>query len=327
MFSSIYVHDLDPVLIRITETIAVRWYGLAYIAGFVAAYWLLRYLSRKNLYPVPREKLADYITLMAIFGVLIGGRLGYVLFYQIPREGISLFMQDWTSAFRVWEGGMASHGGILGVILFICFYAWRHHMSALALMDGVAVVAPIGLFFGRIANFINGELYGRLAPPGSSVAMKFPAEAFEPSYPKETLVHAVERSLGTNLPGDTFHQKIGEIIRLTRENETVREIVGAHLPPRYPSQLFEAAAEGLLLFAVLWWVRMRFPKAPKGLFCSLFCFLYAAGRIVTECFREPDAPLWMGVTRGQYLSFFLVIGGCLFLIPVWRERRRRSFRD
>lgn len=324
--TDIYIHDLNPVLVQLTETLAVRWYGLAYIGGFIAAYFLLKFLSKKEMYPVPQEKLADFITLMAIFGVLIGGRLGYMVFYQIPREGIDLFLSDWTSVFRVWEGGMASHGGIIGVLLFLLFYARKHRMSFLSLSDGVAIVAPVGIFFGRLANFINGELYGRVASPDSSVAMKFPAEMLEANFPAENLfpmLVRVQNALGGEIPGASLHQKLQWVIVRMRDDETIKGIAGEYLSPRYPSQLFEAAAEGLLLFAVLWWVRMRFPRAPHGLFCALFCFLYALGRISTECFREPDAPLTWGITRGQFLSVFLVLGGILFLIPVIREVKRR----
>lgn len=321
-----YIHDLDPVLFRFTEDLAIRWYGLAYIAGFIAGYFLLKLLSRRKLYPVPPDKLGDFITMTAIFGVLIGGRLGHFLFYQIPNEGMDAFLADPWAVFRVWEGGMASHGGMIGVLLYTWWYARRHKVSWLAITDGLAIVAPVGLFFGRVANFINGELFGRVTDATSAVAMKFPAEIMEPSFPRDKwfeLLARVEQAAGQLSPGNTFYAKSRWMIDLARENGAVQEILGGYLAPRYPSQLYEAAAEGLLLFCVLWWVRLRYPKAPNGTFCMLFCFLYAVARIVTECYREPDSDTWYGITRGQYLSFGLVLGGVLFAIPVVRACKRR----
>lgn len=176
MNPTVYVHDLDPVIWQITDSIALRWYGLAYLMGFIGGYYLLSWLSRRKLYPVPQDRMADFVTYVAIFGVLIGGRLGYVLFYQIPNHGWSQFLADPLMVLRVWEGGMASHGGMIGVGLYTFYYAWKHRVKWVALLDGLAIVAPVGLFFGRMANFINGELYGRIVPPGSSQGMIFPAE-------------------------------------------------------------------------------------------------------------------------------------------------------
>lgn len=119
--------------------------------------------------------MADFVTYVAIFGVLIGGRLGYVLFYQIPNHGWSQFLADPLMVLRVGRG----HGqprGMIGVGLYTFYYAWKHRVKWVALLDGLAIVAPVGLFFGRMANFINGELYGRVVPPGSSQGMIFPAE-------------------------------------------------------------------------------------------------------------------------------------------------------
>lgn len=323
----IYIHDLDPVLLRFTETIAIRWYGLAYLAGFIAGYFLLKLLSEKKLYPVTPDKLPDFITWTAVFGVLVGGRLGHFFFYQLPNEGFDAYWRDPWSVFRVWEGGMASHGGMIGVVLFTWWYAHRHKLSWLAVTDGLAIVAPVGLFFGRIANFINGELFGRATEATTSLAMKFPAEMMEPTFPREKwfdMLSRVETAAGQLSPGNTYYEKNHWMIERLRDNDDVRQIVGEYLTPRYPSQLFEAAAEGLLLFVVLWWVRLRFPHAPNGTFCMLFCFLYAIARIGTEYYREPDSPMWGGFTRGQYLSFGLVVAGILFGIQVVRALKRRK---
>ena len=152
-----YIHNLDPIIIDIPGTpLALRWYGLAYVAGFVLGYYVLLLLSKRNLFCIEQKKLGDFVTLICICGVLLGGRLGEFFFYWLPEHGFSGFLNDPTWVLRVWEGGMASHGGILAVILTGIWYAWKHKISAVQLIDGVAIVSPIGLFFGRVANFING---------------------------------------------------------------------------------------------------------------------------------------------------------------------------
>jgi phosphatidylglycerol:prolipoprotein diacylglycerol transferase len=151
-----WVHDLNPILFHIWGPLAVRWYGLAYLAGFLGGYLLLLRMSKRGEFAVPPDELSNFIVHIAIYGVFLGGRLGYVLFYAWDT-----FIHDPLFLFRVWEGGMASHGGILGVIGVVLWTAWKKKVSFWNLTDGLALVAPIGLFFGRIANFINGELWGR----------------------------------------------------------------------------------------------------------------------------------------------------------------------
>ena len=146
---------------------AVRWYGIAYLLGFIGGYLILKRLARRGEFAVPEQELSNFIVHLAIFGVFLGGRLGYVLFYASD-----VFLKDPLFAFRVWEGGMASHGGILGVLAVVGWTAWKRKISFWNLTDGLALVAPIGLFFGRIANFINGELWGR--PTDVPWAVLFP---------------------------------------------------------------------------------------------------------------------------------------------------------
>ena len=186
MFAT-YVHKLDPVIFWLwrgrlpiwfsgeppSVQLALRWYGLAYLLGFVVGFLLLRYLARRRLWVMQPEKTADFIAAAALFGVFLGGRVGYILFYFLPKEGIGALLADPLVVFRVWEGGMASHGGILGLIIFTWYYARKEKGSWTGLGDGLCVVAPVGLFFGRMANFINGELYGHVAT-GVSWAVKFP---------------------------------------------------------------------------------------------------------------------------------------------------------
>ena len=151
-----WVHNLDPVIFQIWGPLAVRWYGLAYLLGFLCGYLLLLRMSKRGEFVVPSRELGNFMIHIAIYGVFLGGRLGYVLLYAWD-----IFIHDPLFLLRVWEGGMASHGGMLGVILVILWTAWKKKISFWNITDGLALVAPIGLFFGRIANFINGELWGR----------------------------------------------------------------------------------------------------------------------------------------------------------------------
>ena len=318
------IHHLDPVILDIPGTpLSLRWYGLAYVAGFVLGYWVLLQLSKKKLYCVSPDKLADFITVVCLVGVIIGGRLGEFFFYWLPAHGLSGLMADPLWVFRVWEGGMASHGGILAVLITAIIYARKQHLSIPAVCDGLAIVCPIGLFFGRVANFINGELYGRICAADSVLAMKFPQEFLSFSAEQRgAILQALSSQPGSPLAepssGGLFFE---DILRLVRENDAFRNGLGEYLNPRYPSQLFEAFGEGLLIFVILIILRLTWRHAPAGIFSALFCFLYAAARIFTECFREPDAPLWGSITRGQYLSFAVIALGCIFLVFSYRSAK------
>ncbi len=292
---SVYIHDLDPVLFDIPGTaLSVRWYGLAYLAGFVLGYLLLVQLAKKKLYCIEGEKLSDFIALqVCLIGVVCGGRLGEFFFYWLPKNGLSGFLNDPTWVFRVWEGGMASHGGIIGVILVAWFYARRNKLSFPAVLDGLAIAAPIGLCCGRIANFINGELWGKECSPDNPLAVRFPQEG-----------------------GFEFHQWF-----MGRPAEDQVRVAEQLLPARYPSQLFEAFGEGLLLFAILIIVRLKWKNAPAGVFAGLFGVLYAIARIVCELFKQPDDAVWGGVTKGQALSLLIFVAGCLFLYHAIKQKK------
>lgn len=316
-----YIHHLDPILIDIPGTpLALRWYGLAYVAGFVLGYLVLLQLSKRELYCVKPDKLGDFITGVCIFGVLMGGRLGEFFFYWLPREGWSGLCADPFWVLRVWEGGMASHGGILAVLIVGLHYARKNRLSPAALIDGLAIVSTIGIFFGRVANFINGELYGRITTADNPIAMKFPMElATLPPEQQLAAARAMEEAAGAPLPRAGFYEAVQQ---LCRENEAAREALGQYLNPRYPSQLFEALGEGLLIFIVLLTLRLTCRNVPAGLFSALFCFLYAIARITAECFKEPDAAVWHGITQGQLLSLGVVLLGIFFLIPAIRNYKK-----
>ena len=320
-----YIHHIDPIIVNLPHTpLAIRWYGLAYVAGFILGYLVLLQLSKRRLYCVEPAKLSDFITAICLFGVLVGGRLGEFFFYWLPAHGLAGLWADPLWVLRVWEGGMASHGGILAVLLVAIYWARRQHWPALGVCDGLAIVSSIGIFFGRVANFINGELYGRPCPADHPLAMKFPQELMElPVATQQQAVLAMEQAAGAPLDALRSASDSGTvdtILRLTRESEGIREALGQYLTPRYPSQLFEALGEGLIIFIVLITLRLLWKKAPAGIFSALFCFMYAAARILTECYREPDAPMWGSITRGQYLSFAVIALGLVFLFFALRHK-------
>jgi phosphatidylglycerol:prolipoprotein diacylglycerol transferase len=173
----IYHHDLDPFIIRFTEGIGLRWYGLAYVLGFLAGYWLLtNYLVGKRV-QLTNEEAGDFVLTVALAGV-VGGRFGYVFLY-----GMEYFLRDPFYLFAVWEGGMSIHGGVVGAVLGIVWFARSYEVSFWKLSDAAAFGTPPGLFFGRIANFINGELWGR--PTGGDWGVVFPAADNLPRHPSQ----------------------------------------------------------------------------------------------------------------------------------------------
>ncbi len=304
-----YLHDLDPILIQFTEKIAIRWYGLSYVMGFVAGIFLLRFLAKRNYTQLRPDQVADFITYAAIFGVMLGGRLGYMLFYNSES-----FFRNPLIFFDFLGGGMSSHGGILGLVAFTWFYAKRHKISWPGLGDNLVTVAPVGLFLGRIANFINGELYGR--PTNVSWAMLFPNELREPGG--APLLAEAAQKLGD--PG--IHPD--QLVEAARHDEQVRAVLREVLTPRHPSQLYEAAVEGLFLFLVLFIVRLRFKHLPHGILTGMFFILYAIGRISVENFREPDAPYIAAMTRGQFYSLFMILIGLAFWVYAFLKGRAKA---
>lgn len=293
-----YVHDLDPLIFRLWDNVGPRWYGLAYVLAFACSYALFRLLAKRGYADLPVVKVGDFITGAALFGVIVGGRLGYVLFYK-PE-----MLRAPMSILRVWEGGMSSHGGMLGLLAFTFYYAWRHKISWLNLDDNLVVTAPAGLFFGRCANFINGELYGRAT--NVSWAVQFPKELTEN-------VGEAERAIIACRQIDPSLNSSDAVVAAVRHQPQVKEVLREILTPRHPSQLYEAFFEGIVLFAILWLVRTRM-RQPNGVLSGLFLICYAIFRIVVENFREPDATLIAGFTRGQFFSFFLIAIGLAFVI-------------
>jgi phosphatidylglycerol:prolipoprotein diacylglycerol transferase len=304
-----FLDDFDPFIFRLWDSVGPRWYGFAYVMAFACGFWLLRVLAKHGYTELRVEQVGDFITWAALFGVMLGGRLGYVFFYrpEMLREPLSIF--------KVWEGGMSSHGGMLGLIVFTFWYSWRYKISWTNLGDNLVVVAPIGLFFGRCANFINGELYGRVTTV--PWAMLFPKEILDPQNAAEAdralaLAHGIDPRLTTP----------EAVVGSLQTHPLLREKMHQILTPRHPSQIYEALLEGVALFTILWLVRTR-TRQPDGVLTGLFFVCYAIFRIVSEYFREPDASLIAGFTRGQFFSFFLIAIGLAFII-VGKIRDRRA---
>lgn len=307
MLFAYYVHDLSPFLIQFGGGFGLRWYGLAYLAGFVIGILLYRRLAVRGYSDLRPDQVSDFITMGALLGVLLGGRLGYLFFYDVPR-----FLHDPLIFFRVWEGGMASHGGIIGLTLYTAWYARSHRLSFRNLADNLVVVGPAGLFFGRCANFINGELYGRVADVAWAV-----------QFPKEILLYTPEqldRLLTKTATVDPAFATPEAVISGVATSAPLHALLAVELAPRYPSQLVEAGLEGIFLFVLLWILRTRV-RLPNGMLTGVFFIAYALVRILGECFREPDAPTTWGLTRGQFLSLFMIVIGLLFLAWGWMRPR------
>jgi phosphatidylglycerol---prolipoprotein diacylglyceryl transferase len=298
-----WVHDLSPHIIRFTDRLALHWYGLAYVLGFYLCYLVMRRLARRSLSEIKESSVADFITYTALFGVVLGGRLGYMLLYNF--QGL---LADPLSIVRIMDGGMSSHGGIAGVALFLLWYALKHGISWTGLGDSLVAGAPLGIFTVRIANFINGELFGRVTQV--PWAVKFPTEVTHQDF-----LDRYEAKFGDPFPFDQSLRHSPEILEVYSKVFGSREDFVAVLNPRHPSQLYEALGEGLFLFLLLYWLRVRYPQLPHGVLTGLFFILYAVARISLEFLREPDsgAARTLGLTMGQFYSTFMILAGLAFI--------------
>lgn len=252
--------QFDPIALAIGP-VAIRWYGLMYLIAFVLFMWLSR-IRMRQVSAITAVDLDNLLT-VGVLGVVLGGRLGYVLFYK-PEY----YLAHPTEILAVWQGGMSFHGGFLGVLVAAWVYAWRKGWRFFDLMDFIAPGVPTGLAAGRLGNFINGELWGR--PTQGPWAVIFPQS------------------------GD--------------------------MQPRHPSQLYEFALEGVLLFVVLW-LYARQPRR-SGSISALFLLGYGISRFIVEYAREPDrflGPQALGMTMGQWLCVPMIVGGVVLWI--WSKRQ------
>ena len=247
--------NFDPIAISIGP-LAIRWYGLMYLAAFAAFWWLGTRRIASGQAPITRAQFDDLL-FFGILGVIAGGRFGYVLFYK-P----AYYLSHPLEAFAIWQGGMSFHGGFLGVLLAMAFVARKHRVDWWRLMDFVAPLVPVGLATGRLANFLNGELWGRV----------------------------------TAAPW-------GMVFR------------GAGSLPRHPSQLYQFALEGVILFLLLWWFSSK-PR-PRRQVSAAFLVGYGVFRFIAEFAREPDeflGLLALGMTMGQWLSVPMIAAGIWLFI-------------
>jgi phosphatidylglycerol:prolipoprotein diacylglycerol transferase len=254
--------QIDPVAISLGP-LKVHWYGLTYLVGFLAGWWLGKLRARKPGSPITEVQMGDLLFYLAL-GVILGGRFGYVVFYNFDA-----FLADPLWLLRVWEGGMAFHGGLLGVIFAMWWYGRKIDRGFWQLADFVAPLVPVGLGAGRIGNFINGELWGK--PTDAAWGMVF-------------------RTAPDSLA-------------------------------RHPSQLYQFALEGVVLFVILWWFSAK-PR-PRMAVSGLFLAVYGAFRFMVEFVRQPDPQLgylafdWL--TMGQVLSFPMILAGATLMFIAYRR--------
>jgi phosphatidylglycerol:prolipoprotein diacylglycerol transferase len=330
-----WFHDISPFALRFTQTAGVRWYGLAYVVGFIIAWWLLGLLAKRRLILISVEQVGD-LMLAVIVGTIVGGRLGYVFFYRPD------LLWEFRSSFPFWgvldlmHGGMASHGGMIGIIIGCCWVARKARVPALHLMDCICAVAPFGIFFGRLANFINGELLGSIIVHPEQVAagartpwwgVRFPQELLERS--SEARLTEDQRTALENVliphagPMDPDMTNAAAVVieKIQSGDKTLLKALEPLVSVRHPSQLYQAFAEGICLFIVLWLV-WRVPRKP-GVILAWFFLTYGVGRVITEFWRLPDAHLAvqriMGLSRGQWLSVLMVVAGVAILTYVRRK--------
>ena len=296
--------NMDPVLIHLGP-LAIRWYALAYIGGLLIGWWLvLRMIHQKSLWknppfngkpPATDDDIGDLVV-WATLGVILGGRIGWVILYGFFLCGVTPdagggycqglpmdFLVHPIRIIAVWEGGMSFHGAAIGVLLAIWMFCRKRKLSFLTIGDLVCAVQPIGQFLGRIANFVNGELWGR--PTTEPWGMVFCSP------------HIMQLNHGDCPAG---------------------------LQPRHPSQLYEAALEGVLLFIVLQ-IGIRFFRWNErpGLTSGIFLTGYGLLRFVVEYFREPDAPFLPGISMGQFLSSLFIIGGAAVIWIAYRRTPKK----
>jgi len=273
--ASYWIDDLSPFLIRFSDSWGIRYYGLAYVFGFLIGGFLLSCYWRTGRSPL-NPKVQSDLMIAVVIGVFVGGRLGYFLFYS----PMTLLREPWA-VLRVWDGGMSSHGGFIGVFVAMIWLVRKHKLAWRPVADILVTLAPPGLFLGRIANFINGELWGKVA------------------YVPWAVVFPKSAPAGTPL---------------------------MEIPPRHPSQIYEALLEGLFLAI---YTQLRFWCSPitrekPGQLAGEFLVLYALVRAIGEIFREPDASLFFDLSRGAFYSVFLAIGGLILLVTSGRPSNHSS---
>lgn len=279
----------DPIIFSIGP-VSLHWYGLMYLVGFVFAMWLaVRRASKPNSGWTKDE--VENLLYAGFLGVFVGGRVGYVVFYNLP-----LFLDNPLYLFKVWDGGMSFHGGLMGVILVMAWFAHRTQRTFFQVSDFIAPLIPFGLGAGRLGNFINGELWGRVTTD-TPWAMLFPGSR------SEDIAIATATADATLLP-------------LLNQYDVL---------PRHPSQLYELMLEGVVLFIILN-LFIRKPR-PMGAVSCLFLLSYGTFRIIVETFRQPDTQLGLFngmISMGQILSIPMVVAGIMMMVLAYRRRPQQQ---
>lgn len=271
--------QFDPVALHLYGPVAIRWYALSYIIGFALFIWLGRRRIRQGNTVFTQEMLDDLLT-WGIVGVILGGRIGYILFYNFQE-----YLAHPINMFKIWEGGMSFHGGFLGVLAAVFLFAKKHKLRFWQVLDFIAPLVPTGLASGRIGNFINGELWGRITDPHAFWAMGFPQ------------AHEADQILA-----------IGN-------NQYAQWMTQYGMLPRHPSQLYQFALEGITLFIIVWLFSKK-PR-PEGQVAMVFLGGYGLFRFIAEFARQPDSQLGLltlGLSMGQWLSLPMVILGIIGFI-------------
>lgn len=279
-----YYHKLDPILFTVGP-ISLYWYGVMYSLGFIFAMWFLSCRAQYyNEIFFWTDQEIEYLLYLSIFGVLIGGRVGYMVFYQWE-----FFTQNLLWIFNFWEGGMSFHGGLMGVMISITWFSFRKNKNFFKISDFIVPAVPFGLGLGRIGNFINGELWGTVVTD-APIAVLFPGSAYQ-----DILIFQ-------NYPQwQSLFNHYGVL-------------------PRHPSQLYEMFLEGIVLFIIIN-IFVRKPR-PVGSVSGLFLLCYGIFRVIIEFFRQPDNHLGLiynAITMGQILSFPMIVSGVIMVYIAYNK--------
>jgi phosphatidylglycerol:prolipoprotein diacylglycerol transferase len=307
-------HFIDPVAIPLPGPVDIRWYGLGYVFAFTVGYYVLRYLSREGSLSLDYDGISDLIFGL-ILGTILGARIGYILFYDFAS-----FAANPARIIRLWEGGLSFHGGLAGVVLASVWFVRKHRVDLVQVLDALALGVPFGIFAVRIANFINGELYGRITTEAVPWAVRFPTD------PTATRLLGIDQVYGIRQREEAV---------LAAYESGAWDAIRDQVPLRHPSQIYEALTEGLLLGLILWAVyliaKRKGIQLPTGLLAGIFLTGYGLFRSFVELFRQPDAqfrsaddPLGtvLGpLTMGQTLSVVVIGSGLFLLYRAWRSTR------
>lgn len=362
MLSVLQHPNINPVIFQIGDTpLALRWYGLMYVLAFTIGYFFLKWLQSTGYLRCKPQDITNIIV-YGVLGTFLGGRIGYLLFYQFDKVVLNVdniaLGERLKMVFAVWEGGMSFHGGVFGVGLAVLLYAWRHKASLWNILDASVHIVPMGVAFVRVGNFINGELYGRAITDDAGkvvyetdklpwYAMKFPTD-YHDRDAQSHLYRALQDDWVASNPGKSYADIPPDALHPLPVKAEVWAQVEQFFPGRYPSQIVQFAFEGVLVLLLVWLLRRKL-KHP-GQLAGAFLILYAIFRIPAEMIRQPDKHIdatyeqasktaeflaSIGLTMGQLLSLVIIAAGVAMMFvfkakalasaPYTEEQRRKGF--